>query len=92
MTINIEDLKIDKNLNTENAFEKGYRHRTDVLIDPKHPEWNMDDLMKWVNEGFLLGAPGVEDDRYVGVYETLEAGEDDQPVDLLDDEPDTSTD
>lgn len=92
MNMKIEDLKIDRNLNTENAFEKGYLHRTDILIDPKHPEWNMDDVMKWVDQGFELGAPAVDDERYVGVYEKTEAGDDDQPVDLLDNEPDSSTD
>lgn len=93
MTIKREDLEIDEKLTTESAPERNLVHELDVLIDPEHPEWGLEELAKFKTEGHMLGKPSSDkDERYVGVYEASPPGDDDQPLDLLDDEPDTSLD
>lgn len=93
MTLTKADLEIDETLSLETAKARNLTHELDVLIDPSHPERGLEELMKFKTEGHSLGQPSPEnDERYVGVYEASPPGDDDQPLDLLDDEPDTSLD
>lgn len=93
MTITKEDLEIDSSLTVENAKEKELVHELDVLIDPASPQRGLEELLNFKSQGHSLGQPSEgKDERFVGVYESLPPGEGDQPLDLLDDEPDSSRD
>jgi hypothetical protein len=93
MTIKKEDLEIDESLTLQNAAERGLSHELDVMIDPLHPEWGLEELMQLKTDGHHLGKPDPEKSgHYVGVYEPNSPGDDDQPVDLLDNEADSSLD
>ncbi len=94
MTLKREDLEIDETLTVETAPDRNLHHETDVLIDPRHPEWGLEELVKLKAQAdHVFGQPSEgKDKRYVGVYETYKPGDDDQPLDLLDQEPDSSLD
>jgi hypothetical protein len=93
MTITKEDLDIDDKLTVESAPALGFNHELDVLIDPAHPEWGLNELVKFSKQGHKFGQPSEgKDERFVGVYEANPPGDDDQPVDLLDDEADIGSD
>jgi len=68
---NKKQFEIDKEINKDNAKEKGYEWMIDMVYDPeKINEMVVEDFLGVYKNGYVFGMPASieHNDRYLGIY------------------------